>query len=204
MERPLEVRSTARALLVTPAREILLLRYEAAAIGRHYWIAPGGGIEAGESERDAVAREIAEETGRRGVAIGPPVWTRRVPIRWADPPFEQREVYYWAPTLRFEPSMAGIPSEAERREIVDARWWRLDEIDASRERFAPRRLGLLLRSLFERGLPPAPSTPKGECKPAKRARSEAKSSEPSGVGKVASVLRRERTAALSAYGRVRA
>ncbi len=156
METTLRVRSTARALLVTPAREILLVRYVAHAIGRRFWITPGGGIEAGETDREAAAREVHEETGLAGAPIGPAVWTRSVPIPWADPPFVQRETYFWTPTARFEPSAAAIPTEAERSEIESYRWWRVEEIEASPERFAPHKLGALLRDLFERGLPPAP------------------------------------------------
>jgi 8-oxo-dGTP pyrophosphatase MutT (NUDIX family) len=150
------IRNTARALLITPAREILLVRFGVAALGRHFWITPGGGIEPGESEREAVAREISEETGLAAAAIGPAVWTRSVPISWAEPPFTQRETYFWVPTPRFEPSAESIPTEAERREIEAYRWWTLAEIEASRERFAPRRIGELLRAIFERGVPPAP------------------------------------------------
>ena len=156
METTLRIRSTARALLVTPAREILLVRYVAHAIGRRFWITPGGGIEAGETEREAAQREVHEETGLAAAPIGPAVWTRSVPIPWAEPPFVQRETYFWTPTARFEPSAAAIPTEAERSEIESYRWWRLEEIEASPERFAPRRLGALLRDLFERGLPAAP------------------------------------------------
>ncbi len=117
METGCRVRSTARALLVTPAREILLVRYVAHAIGRRFWITPGGEIEAGESEREAVAREVREETGLADAPIGPAVWTRSVKIRWAAPPFVQRETYFWAPTARFEPSANAIPTDAERSEI---------------------------------------------------------------------------------------
>jgi 8-oxo-dGTP pyrophosphatase MutT (NUDIX family) len=156
MSLHLRIRRSARALLVTPERELLLMRWTAQPIGRSYWITPGGGVEAGESEREAAAREIAEETGLRDAPIGPAVWTRSVAIPWADPPFTQREIYFWVPTPRFEPSRAAIPTETEQREIEAYRWWPLAELEASRERFAPRRIGELLRSLWESGIPAAP------------------------------------------------
>ncbi len=83
----------------------------------------------GESKRVAVAREAAEETGLAGAAIGPAGWTRSVQIPWAEPPFTRRETY---------------------------RWWTLAEIEAPKERFAPRRIAALLRELFANGAPPAP------------------------------------------------
>jgi 8-oxo-dGTP pyrophosphatase MutT (NUDIX family) len=150
------IRNSARALLVTPEREILLVRWSARALGRSFWITPGGGVEPGESEREAAAREVAEETGLVAAPIGPAVWTRRVEIPWAEPPFTQRETYFWVPTPRFDPSRAGIPTEAERSEIEAYRWWRVAELEGSAEHFAPRRIGALLRGLLERGLPGAP------------------------------------------------
>jgi 8-oxo-dGTP pyrophosphatase MutT (NUDIX family) len=150
------VRRTARALLVTPEREVLLLRFAIRQIDRRYWITPGGAIEPGESPEGAVVRELAEETGLCVATVGPAVWKRSVPIEWATPRFVQEETYYWVPVARFEPSGAAIPTEAERREIEAYRWWALPEIAASRERFAPRQMAALLQQLFETGAPAAP------------------------------------------------
>jgi 8-oxo-dGTP pyrophosphatase MutT (NUDIX family) len=150
------VRRAARALLVTPDREVLLVRYAANGMARPAWITPGGGIEAGETEREAALREVAEETGLTAAPLGPAVWTRRVRVPWANPPFVQCETFFWAPVVRFVPSLAALPTELERREVETFRWWRIEAIEDSTERFGPRRMGPLLRTLFERGLPPAP------------------------------------------------
>ncbi|MCB0086818.1 MAG: NUDIX hydrolase [Caldilineaceae bacterium] len=41
---------------------ILLIRHTEHVSGRSYWVIPGGGREAGETEEDCVAREMWEET----------------------------------------------------------------------------------------------------------------------------------------------
>lgn len=42
--------------------EILLIRHREHTDGRSYWVLPGGGIEAGETEIECVRREVLEET----------------------------------------------------------------------------------------------------------------------------------------------
>ena len=48
-------RHAARVLLLTPEKMILLIETEVAP-GRLVWLAPGGGVEAGESPRQAAER----------------------------------------------------------------------------------------------------------------------------------------------------
>lgn len=43
--------------------QIVLVRHHSRISDHEYWVIPGGGIEAGESETECVAREMREETG---------------------------------------------------------------------------------------------------------------------------------------------
>jgi len=43
-------------------KEILLIKHREHTDGRSYWVLPGGGIEAGETEIECVRREVREET----------------------------------------------------------------------------------------------------------------------------------------------
>ena len=66
-------RRSARVLLVNGAGQLLLFRFGRDA--DHCWIAPGGGVEEGESLSEAAARELREETGMRvtPAELGSPV-----------------------------------------------------------------------------------------------------------------------------------
>ena len=43
--------------------QLLLIQHREHATGHSYWVIPGGGQEAGESEEDCTRREMLEETG---------------------------------------------------------------------------------------------------------------------------------------------
>ena len=55
----LQVRRGAKALITTSER--ILLVAESHSDGTQFWTLPGGGVEAGESMRSALKRELAEE-----------------------------------------------------------------------------------------------------------------------------------------------
>jgi G:T/U-mismatch repair DNA glycosylase/ADP-ribose pyrophosphatase YjhB (NUDIX family) len=140
-------RSGVRAIVIDPDDRVPLLRYRTGV-----WALPGGGVEHGESEHDALCRELAEELGLDEVEVGPLVWTRS-----HDEPFGQwrgqREHFYLVRVPQFDLA-PGIDLAVEH--VVDLRWWTLDEIERSTEVFAPRRLGYLLRDLITTGPPAAP------------------------------------------------
>jgi ADP-ribose pyrophosphatase YjhB (NUDIX family) len=116
------------------------------------WALPGGGIEPDESDEHALQRELAEELGLDGVEIGPCIWTREheFPMeRWRG----QRERVH---LVRVEPFDLAPRIDLRPEGVTDLRWWTLEEIEASEETFAPRRLAVLLRELVEREPPADP------------------------------------------------
>ena len=62
MERPPDTfRTAARALIISPNREVLLMRIHAPQGGKSFWIAPGGGLDPGEEMESGLRRELREE-----------------------------------------------------------------------------------------------------------------------------------------------
>jgi 8-oxo-dGTP pyrophosphatase MutT (NUDIX family) len=70
MSRTLRKRPTARLLVLDPTNRLLLIRYRTTPPvepphqnTKSIWFTPGGGLEPGETPREAAARELLEETG---------------------------------------------------------------------------------------------------------------------------------------------
>ena len=70
----LRIREAVRALMIDVADHVLLVRFEFPAGTR--WALPGGGVEPGESDLDALRRELEEEVGLVDAVIGPQIWHR--------------------------------------------------------------------------------------------------------------------------------
>jgi 8-oxo-dGTP pyrophosphatase MutT (NUDIX family) len=147
------MQESARGILLTPGREILLMAV-ATRSGR-LWVMPGGRIQPGEEPPAAAVREVAEETGRQGLVAVVKVWIREGTFLDAGVKLPEREHFFLMPTARFEPSPHGMEA-AEVGRHRGFRWWTIEEIARSSDRFAPMRLAALLRDLVEHGPPPFP------------------------------------------------
>jgi len=149
------LRRATRAVVLDTSDAVLLVRFDFG--DRVVWATPGGGIEGTESDEHALRRELAEEAGLVGFEIGPLVWTRThvVPIaggRWDG----QTERYYVVRTEPFEPAPRLTWNELREEGMTAIRWWTLDELEATEELFAPRRLPVLVRELLLHGPPAEP------------------------------------------------
>jgi double-stranded uracil-DNA glycosylase len=145
-QKPIERRAV-RALTLDSRGRALLIRWPRPG-GPPFWIAPGGGVEPGESDDEALHRELAEELGLVGRELGPCIWTRDFLFPWRDKWWHQTERYH---AVQVEPEELGRGEESE-----NARWWTVEELEATDELIAPARLGELLRDLAANGAPSEP------------------------------------------------
>lgn len=153
MER--QNRRSSRALLLTPENEILLMKIVNPSGAWEGWIMPGGGIEAGESELEALRRELIEELSFRSEGGEQKIWVRTHEFPWAGKILRQEEAIFLVRCRKFDPRPLDSLREAEMKDLLEMRWWPAAEIEKSVEQFAPRRLGALLRRLGE-SLPAEP------------------------------------------------
>jgi 8-oxo-dGTP pyrophosphatase MutT (NUDIX family) len=149
------VRRAARIVVLDPENRILLLCARDPADGRTLWLTPGGGSEAGESPGETARRELREEVGVSGVDLGPLVWVRDATTSWNGKLYRALESFFLCRVGPIEPTAREM-DEAEAKVFVEHRWWTAEEIAASRDRFAPRRLALHLRDLLADGPPAEP------------------------------------------------
>jgi TDG/mug DNA glycosylase family protein len=148
----LPARNAVRALVLDPADRVMLVCADD-ELGV-WWTLPGGGVEPGESDQQALARELVEELGLRDPELGPLIWTREHrlvnPRRWG----KQTERHYLVRTASFEPAPT-LGAEALAEEgASDARWFTVDELRGLIT--GPRRLADLVALLLRNGPPTVP------------------------------------------------
>jgi 8-oxo-dGTP pyrophosphatase MutT (NUDIX family) len=152
-ERPW-VRPTARVVVLDPSGRVLLLgaRLTDPALPPGdvlFWYTPGGGVEEGESLREAAVRELAEEIG---LVVAPadlegPVWLRRHVGAFAGMDIDSRETFFVLRDVVHEVD-AGGRTELEVLGEEPHRWWSVAAIASSGEAFAPDDLAAQLPSLL--------------------------------------------------------
>lgn len=126
MSRPLHRRAGARVLVVDEDALLLIADSDPGVPGSGWWVTPGGGVDDGETAREAAARETHEETGLPVApeALEGPVAQRVAVHGYSDRVLVQRETFFRLRTARFEPEGRDW-SDNERHRLKGFRWWPL-------------------------------------------------------------------------------
>lgn len=119
------------------------------------WITPGGGVEPGETHAAGARRELFEETGLAVADLGAAVWSLDFAVDYPGGDHDTGHAqFYVVRTTNFEPSSENW-TPAERTDVLEHRWWSIEELIATSEPYEPEQLVGLIR----RQLPPVERTP---------------------------------------------
>jgi 8-oxo-dGTP pyrophosphatase MutT (NUDIX family) len=146
MTEPVD-RRAARVLLLDGQDRLLLFhgRDPLHAARGQWWFTPGGGLDPGESPAQGAVRELLEETGLvvTPEELGEVVHQRVTTFPWGDEVYRQEEDYFLLRVDAHEVDTTGF-NEVETAAVLGHRWWPLDELAATDERYDPAELLELL------------------------------------------------------------
>ena len=106
-----------------------------------WWFTVGGGVDEGEALVDAAVREVFEETGLRCTAddLGEPLHSEVSTFTYGGRDITQTNHFFALRVDEHEVDLAGLDA-FEQQAIDGHRWWPLEELRTTEERYYPRRL----------------------------------------------------------------
>jgi 8-oxo-dGTP pyrophosphatase MutT (NUDIX family) len=146
-------RRAARVILLDEADRVLLVRgHDADQPERSWWFTVGGGIDAGETARQAAVRELREETGivlAEADLVGP-VYTRQALFDFFARLCRQDEELFVARvhSATLPPLSHDDWTDIEADVLDELRWWQADALEAVGIEVFPADLPALVRALL--------------------------------------------------------
>lgn len=144
------IRQAARVLLLDGAGRLLLFRgYDPARpeLGS-WWFTVGGGVDEGESLRDAAARELFEETGLALSAdsFTGPLYREYAEFSIAGTDYHQDNEFFAVRVQHHDVDITRF-TDLEVTFVVEHRWWSLEDLRTTTDTVYPECLPELLAGL---------------------------------------------------------
>jgi 8-oxo-dGTP pyrophosphatase MutT (NUDIX family) len=151
----MKTRHTARAVLFDPSDRVLLFEFMLpkgfiGASAAHFWATPGGEIEVNEDVRDALIREVREETGIEGFEVGPELWFGSNLLTFKGVPTRTLERFFY---VRSPTATLGATNWTEiEKDVMRAhRWWRVPDLHATTATIFPPNFARLVEEFLRTG-----------------------------------------------------
>ena len=139
MPRP---RQAGRAILRDDRGRVLLIYF--VLPNMRFWATPGGGVEVGETLLQTVQRELKEELGIT-VPLEGPIHTATGIFEFEGELIENTD-HFFQGSWNGTPRLTGLTAK-ESAVLQQARWWTVEELEATQDAFFPRDLSSVLRRL---------------------------------------------------------
>jgi len=137
-------RHAVRGIVLDAEHRVLLVRFEHPVTRESWWATAGGGVDPGETDEQALRRELREEAGLEEFEVGPLVHTRELTFPWDGRIIHQHERFH---LVRVDRHDARPTIDLAAEGVTEVRWWSLAELDATAEAINPPGLAVLVRNL---------------------------------------------------------
>ena len=152
------VRKSSRAIVLNKQNQIFLFRYifDFFAEQESIWITPGGALDEGESFEEALKRELFEELGIELSEPAPFAFYRTPLYELKSGETVRSEERFYLVRLDETEFFYSNWTESENKRMTAGRWWSLEEIKASGEKFFSEDILEILERLSQGEIPKEP------------------------------------------------